>query len=142
MTSAGQAGWNPHLVLHRDGEAVARELPAQQQIVTESWNRVVAVPYIVFMPEKVRVLMLVGCDYPHQPFTVFSDDHGATWSDPRPISPDLQVNAAAGLGTSLTYLGQGKVAFSGGGRWFSNDYGETWQGPEPIPPAAEGGKAV
>jgi len=137
MTSAN-ADWKPHTVLQMDGDKVAREIPAQQQIVTESWNRVVAVPYIVYMPEKDRVLMLVGCDYPHQPFTLVSDDHGATWSDPRPISPDPKVNASAGLGTSLTYLGGGKLIFSTGGRWFSSDYGETWEGPVPIPPASNG----
>ncbi|GIS59342.1 MAG: hypothetical protein CM1200mP2_15670 [Planctomycetaceae bacterium] len=33
-----------------------------------------AVPYIVNMPEKDRVLMLVGCDYPHRAFVLTSDD--------------------------------------------------------------------
>jgi hypothetical protein len=138
MTSVCHAQWKPHSVLQMDGDAVARELPAEQQIVTERWNRVVAVPYIVYMPEKDRVLMLVGCDYPHQPFTLASDDHGATWSDPRPLSPDPEVNASAGLGTSLTYLGAGRVILSAGGRWSSSDFGETWEGPVPIPPASNG----
>ncbi len=49
-----------------------RRLPAQFQIVTESWNRVVAVPYIIYMPEKDRLLMLVNCDYPHHAEVLFS----------------------------------------------------------------------
>jgi len=46
MPSAGHAGWKPHTVLQMDGDSVARELPAEQQIVTEGWNRVVAVPFL------------------------------------------------------------------------------------------------
>jgi len=138
MTSACQADWRPTKVLQMAGESVAAELPAEQQIVTESWNRVVAVPYIVYMPEKDRVLMLVGCDYPHQPMTVVSNDRGATWSAPRPLSPDPKVNASAGLGVSLTYLGAGRLVLSAGGRWFSGDYGETWEGAVAIAPASNG----
>lgn len=138
MNAPCYADWNPTTVARMDGDAVAAELPAQQQIVTESWNRVVAVPYIVYMPEKDRVLMLVGCDYPHQPMTVVSDDRGGTWSAPRPLSPDPAVNASAGLGVSLTYLGAGRVVLSAGARWFSSDFGETWEGPVAIPPASNG----
>jgi hypothetical protein len=138
VTSVCQADWSPVKITQMEGERVAAELPAEQQIVTESWNRVVAVPYIVYMPEKDRVLMLVGCDYPHQPMTLVSNDHGATWSAPRPLSSDPAVNASAGLGTSLTYLGGGQLALSAGGRWFSGDFGETWEGPVPIPPASNG----
>jgi len=138
VTPKCHADWSPATITQMDGESVAAEWPAEQQIVTESWNRVVAVPYIVYMPERDRVLMLVGCDYPHQPMTLVSEDHGATWSGPRPLSPDAAVNASAGLGTSLTYLGAGRLALSAGGRWFSGDYGETWEGPVVIPPASNG----
>ena len=103
-------------------------------IVTESWNRVVAVPYIVNMPEKDRVLMLVGCDYPHRAFVLTSDDHGATWTDPRPARVGKDGKPSIGMGTALAYLGKGKLMFyeSGGlavgppSRWFSSDYGKTW----------------
>ena len=78
MISVCRADWEPTKVLHMDGESVAAELPAQRQIVTETWNRVVAVPYIAYLPEKDRICMLVSCDYPHQPMVLFSDDHGAT----------------------------------------------------------------
>jgi len=138
MTSACRADWEPIKIVQMDGESVAGELLAQRQIVTESWNRVVAVPYLAYLPEKDRVCMLVGCDYPHQPLVLFSDDRGATWGEPRPLSPDPKVNAAAGLGTALTYLGAGRLILSAGGRWFSNDYGDTWEGSLPIPPASNG----
>jgi hypothetical protein len=134
------AQWKPTKILQMDGDAVGEEIPAEQQIVTESWNRIVAVPYIVYMPEKDRVLMLVNCDYlsSHQPMTIISDDQGATWSGPRPVSKDPEVNGAAGLSKCLTYLGNGKLAFSANERWFSSDYGETWEGPVPIPLATNG----
>ena len=138
MTSVCRADWEPTKVLQMDGESVAAELPAQRQIVTETWNRVVAIPYIAYLPEKDRICMLVSCDYPHQPMVLFSDDHGATWGEPRPVSSDPTVNASAGLGTALTYLGGRRLMSVAGGRWFSEDYGDTWEGPFPIAPASNG----
>ena len=75
--------------------------------------------------------MLVSCDYPHQPMVLFSDDRGATWGKPRPVSPDPAVNAAAGLGTALTYLGEGRLMLAAGGWWFSEDYGGHLERPIP-----------
>lgn len=135
--------WKPHVVRLLNG-ANPVLLRAQLQIVTEAWNRVVAVPYIVYMPEKDRLLMLVGCDYPHHAMVLSSDDHGAHWTDPRPIYLDKDGKTTPGLGTSLTYLGNGKVLLATDRLWFSSDYGETWGGPEPqseplsVPPTADG----
>ena len=103
--------------------------PAKLQIVTESWNRVVAVPYIVYIPEKDRLLMLIGCDFPHQAMVTSSDDHGVTWSEPAYVHVDAQGKSDAGLCTGLSYLTNGKVmATMGATRWFSNDFGKTWTG--------------
>ncbi|MCP4855535.1 MAG: hypothetical protein GY903_13675 [Fuerstiella sp.] len=132
-------GWQPHEVRQLTGKAGTVRLPARFQIVTESWNRVVAVPYMVNMPEKDRLLMLVGCDYPHRTFVLTSDDRGATWTDPRPARSG-DGRASIGLGTSLAYLGKGKLVFyetgsAGTGhpsRWFSSDYGQTWGDPVAI----------
>ena len=82
MSSAGLAAWRSHEVRQLNGQAKQIRLPARLQIVTERWNRVVAVPYIVYMPEKDRLLMLVGCDYPHHPMVLTSGDRGATWTAP------------------------------------------------------------
>lgn len=138
MISLCRADWNVTKVLQMDDESVAVELSAQRQIVTETWNRVAAVPYIAYMPEKDRICMLVSCDYPHQPMVLFSNDRGATWGEPRPVSSDPSVNAAAGLGTALTYLGGGRLMLVAGGWWFSEDYGDTWKGPFPIANASNG----
>ena len=112
-------------------------LAAKIQIVTESWNRVVAVPYIIYMPEKDRLGMLVGCDYPHRAMLLSSDDRGATWTAPRPPQLAKGGKTALGLGTSLTYLGAGRVLFYAGARWFSRDYGQTWGDPVPVAPTPD-----
>jgi hypothetical protein len=93
---------------------------------------------MTYMPERDRVCMLASCDYPHQPIVLFSDDQGSTWSDPQPLSTDREVNEASGLGTSLTYMGDGRLMLHASGRWFSDDYGETWEGPYPVAPAPNG----
>jgi len=73
--------WQAHIVRQMNAPDAPMEIPARIQIVTERWNRVVAVPYIVYMPEKDRLLMLVGCDYPHHAMVLTSDDRGATWTE-------------------------------------------------------------
>ena len=138
-SSVSMAGWQPHVVRQINGRSRQIRLSARLQIVTESWNRVVAVPYIVYLPEKNRLLMLVGCDYPHRAFVLTSDDRGANWTDPRPTSGVKNGNAQIGLGTSLTNLGNGNLLFyAGPTRWFSKDYGKTWGNSVPISPAADG----
>ncbi len=55
-TSSRASGWQSHEVRQLAGKTGGVRLPARFQIVTESWNRVVAVPYLVNMPEKVTEL--------------------------------------------------------------------------------------
>jgi len=141
-SSVGLAEWQEHEVRQQNGKDPEIRLSAQFQMLTESWNRVVAVPYIIYMPEKDRLLMLANCDYPHRAFMLSSDDHGASWTDPYPalLDEDGQPAAIVGeglagdMGTALAYLGNGKALFyTGSGRqeklincWFSRDYGKTW----------------
>ena len=139
------SNWQPHEVRQLAGKAGSVRLPARFQIVTESWNRVVAVPYLVNMAEKDRLLMLVGCDYPHRAFVLTSDDGGATWTDPRPVREGDDGKPSIGMGTGLAYLGKGKLVFYEDGilaagppsRWFSSDYGQTWGDPVAIAPTSD-----
>ncbi|MBN1347683.1 MAG: exo-alpha-sialidase [Phycisphaerae bacterium] len=137
-TSTSTTTWKPHIVRQLNGGDRPIGLGARFQIVTERWNRVVAVPYIVYMPERDRLLMLVSCDYPHHPMVLHSDDRGATWSEPRPVGLDNDGKIVAALGTSLAYLGDGKVIFHGVGRWLSQDYGQTWAALSPRGPTPDG----
>ncbi len=116
-----------------------KPLTAELQILTETWNRVVAVPYLVYMPEKDRLLMLVSCDYPHRPFVLWSDDRGTTWTAPRAVETESD-DPNHHVGVSLTYLGAGHVIMSieSCGRYFSKDFGESWSDPVPKPPMSDG----
>ena len=131
-------GWKATKILAMSGETVAGELPAEHQILTEAWNRVVAVPYLVYMPEKDRLLMLVGCDYPHRAEVLFSDDHGTTWTSPKPAIVEPDGTPVAAFGTSLCYLGEGSVLLYAGSRRFSRDYGRTWAESVPLAPTPDG----
>lgn len=134
----GAQGARGHYVREMNGRGAPIEVPAQFQIVTEKWNRVVAVPYIVYMPEKDEILMLASCDYPHQAVMLSSRDHGATWSDPRFVHTDAGGQPDTGMGTSLTYLGNGRVLLVANQHWVSADYGATWNVLSPVAPAANG----
>ena len=137
-TSARADEWQAHEVRQLGEKAGGVRFPAKLQIVTEQWNRVAAVPYIVYMPEKDRLLMLLSCDYPHHAEVLFSDDRGATWSDPQPAIRGQDGVPLPALGTSLCYLGNGTVLFYAGSRWFSRDYGQTWMESVALDPTPDG----
>ncbi|MFH1008261.1 MAG: sialidase family protein [Candidatus Latescibacterota bacterium] len=120
------------------------DLPAALNIPTGPWNRLAAVPSMVFMPERGRLLMLVSCDAPIQGMVCFSDDLGATWSTPEYIlKRDADGNPDIGICCGLTYLGDGNAALMRTDSvppeiWFSNDYGQTWKESVNDPPAFGG----
>jgi len=141
LTSVCNAQWQRTTVRQLDGDNQALVLPAQRQTVSERWNRVAVVPYIVYMPEKDRVLMLVSRDTPHHAATLSSDDHGATWSTPRyvQVSTDGKPGDKSGMATGLTCLGGGRLLLHMGTRhWFSGDYGNSWGNPRQIPRSSAG----
>ncbi len=132
-------GMRPHTVYVSNGSAPPKPIKARLQIVTRSWDRVVAVPYVVYMPEKRRVLMLASCDYPHQAMVLWSDDLGGTWTAPRYVHTDPAAKPDTGMGTGLAYLGKGGVLlYASGKRHFSSDYGETWGEAVPVAPTPDG----
>jgi hypothetical protein len=138
-SSTGMAAWQPHEIRQQNGKDPQIRLPAQFQIVTESWHRVVAVPYITYMPEKDRLLMVVSCDYPHRAFILTSDDRGANWTAPRPASVNKEGKPSVAMATSLAYFGNGKALFYADHlRWFSRDSGATWGDTVPILPTSDG----
>lgn len=132
------AEWKDYRVRERNGDAGCLSRSASFQIVTETWERVVAVPYLVYMPEKNRLLMLVSCDYPHQAMVLWSDDQGNHWCSPKYVHTGADGQPDTGMGIGLAYLGEGKVTLLANQRWFSQDYGVTWTSLGPIPPAPDG----
>lgn len=110
MSSAYADEWKAHEVRQLGEQADGVHMPTKLQIVTEAWNRVVAVPYIVYMPENDRLLMLVSCDYPHRPMVLTSDDHVASWSQPQPVLPDEPAHSRHLLGVSLTSYAWGRIS--------------------------------
>ncbi len=138
--SARSELWKAHDVRQLGDSVGGVRLPAKLAMVSESWNRVVAVPYLIYMPEKDRLLMLVSCDYPHRPMVLTSQDRGSTWDKPQPILPTEPPHARHMLGVSLTYLGGGQIlcGVEGKLRCSSQDFGQSWRS-EPIPPNPYGG---
>jgi len=153
------AEWRDHEIQLVNGKAGRIKLPTKIQIVNEKWTPLSAMtentfgaelrwPYIVYMPEKKRLLMLLSMGHPGgAPWAVLisSDDLGATWSYLRP--PSRRPGSTRG-GFGLTYLGNGRLFFDvhhsmepeeGNQKiTFSDDYGKTWSKPV-VKPLAPGG---
>jgi hypothetical protein len=129
-----QRGWRDHVVRQRAGKGKEVRLPAKLEMVSEDLNHFMAVPYLAYLPEKNRLLLLVGSDYPHCAETLTSDDLGLTWTPPKRVDP-----ATGGLGIGLTNLDSGRLMLNLGGKhWFSNDFGTTWGSPLDVPPCSNG----
>lgn len=110
------------------GETVS--LPAELFWVNETWNgENTQMPYLAYLPDKKRLLLLVECRQPIVTAFITSDDFSQTWGERKWLSTDSagKPNAAA---VGLTYLGNGQLlAYPENvatGQWRSLDYGETW----------------
>ncbi len=126
-------------VIQINGAQPVIELPYQCKVINEGLDGLsLFLPYVCYMPEKDRLILLVtrrkyeaptSETFHDQPMLMFSDDHGDTWSAPEPVrtgSGELQ-----GAALSLAYLGNGKLMMLQGehaGAWLlSRDYGEKWE---------------
>jgi hypothetical protein len=117
-----------------NGDREPASLAAEIQWISKTWDCSASrMPYLVYMPEKDRLLMLVTCHKASA--TIHSDDHGRTWSDRRWLcldengQPKTRANA-------LTYLGQGKLlATDDHALWGSSDFGQTWAMCQRMPEA-------
>ncbi len=127
-------GQPAHVVERLDAEKEPATLPAEILWISEPWLREQAdenaqMPYLTYLPEKDRVLMLVETHQPIVTAFVFSDDHGKTWSDRQWLSTDQQ-GQPQGVALGLTNLGSGKLMAypenAAHDRWVSDDYGKTW----------------
>ena len=123
-------GQREHVVFRLDGEKKASTLPAEMQWISQPWHGENAqMPYLIYLPEKDRLLMLVESGQPIHSAFITSDDHGKTWSPRRWLSVD-STGQPNGVGLGLTHLGRGRLlAFREDlkMRWSSSDYGQTWK---------------
>jgi hypothetical protein len=126
------ADWRPHVIRQLNGQAPALSLPGTFQMMSDRQDGVFTVPYLVYMPEMNRLLLLAGVGYPHQAVVVTSDDGGTTWTPPRYVHVGTDGKPDTGMGVGLTYLGKGRLMLYAGARWFSSDYGETWGEPVQV----------
>ena len=105
----GFGDWTPNKVLQMDGEAVARELPAEHQLICDGTTPktpefdLLDWPSLVYMPEKDRVLLVVNRET-RDGVVLSSNDHEKTWSKPKYVHTDDQGHPNA-RGLPLTYLG-------------------------------------
>lgn len=140
MESKLTGNWRRHRIGRHSaflGEGT-RKSPALHQIVTEHLEGSSAVPYLAHMAEPDRLVILVNRGRPIGPHLMFSDDRGATWTDPRP----MRGQATPDLGVGLACLGGGRLMLTVLGevsrRFFSDDFGETWDRSAPMPPPGNG----
>ena len=125
-----------HFVLQLQGENKPNKLPAEIQWISQPWNGENAqMPYLVYLPQKDRLLLLVQCGQPIHSAIITSDDHGRTWSQRHWLSLDA-AGHPSGVGLGLTHLGGGRLlAFPEDLKtlWSSSDYGNSWtQSPAPA----------
>ena len=128
-------GKREHVVQQLNGEYEPASLPAEIQWISEPWYRTLddenaQMPYLAYMAEKDRVVMLVVTHHPTHTALIFSDDHGKTWSERKWLSTDTEGRPKPGIALGLTNLGGGKLlAYPENvthGRWLSSNFGETW----------------
>ena len=138
MSDKLSGNWKKHTITRLDPEAPDLKLPALFQYISDPWPCPSLYPFMQYMPEKHRLIVVMGIGVPHVPYLTFSDDAGATWTQPRLIRPD----ATRGL-ANVCYLGNGRLIITGTEperRFFSSDYGQTWPRSIPIIQLAKGAK--
>jgi hypothetical protein len=129
-------GEREHVVQQMNGEREPASLAAEIQWISEPWYRALddenaQMPYLAYMAEKDRVVMLVVTHHPTHTALIFSDDHGKTWSERKWLITDAEGRPKPGIALGLTNLGAGKLlAYPENvtqGQWGSSDFGETWR---------------
>ena len=125
--------WQQHEIEQLNGKAPRIKSTAQFQIITLPWQKwqPITYPYMVYMPEKDKLLMLLMYEGETKAGVVSSIDGGATWTRPKYVGDGWSID--------LSYLGDGTAVFKSANRyWFSHDYGETWEDSVPAPGSGNG----
>lgn len=118
-----------HTIYQMNGKTPPIPSQAELQWLSKSWPEGNAqMPYMVWMPERQELLMMVECLQPIRSAFIRSKDGGRTWSERTWLRNGDNQEKSLGLG--LVYLGDGKLRAVWGDRqdveWSSDDYGDRW----------------
>ncbi len=134
------AGWKDHTIYQLNSTGMPMKQQAAFWMPSADWPGMTQFPYMVFMPEKNRVLLhfqRIKTD-PGGVYLMSSDDLGKTWSQPWLAHTNAEGISDAEPAIGLTYLGDGKLISASGVFWFSYDYGATWGDRMEVPKASDG----
>ncbi len=132
LSSVCLADWRAHQIEQLNGTAPRIKATAQVQIITLPWDMgAVYYPYMIYMPEKDKLLMQLLWGQEIKTGVVSSTDGGATWTRPKYVGD--------GWSKGLTYLEGGNAVLTRDKKyWFSDDYGESWDHSVPVRPCEDG----
>ncbi len=134
------ASWKDHTIYQLNSTAMPMKQQASLWIPSASWPGTAQFPYLVFMPERNRILLHVQrikSDHDGV-FLMPSDDLGKTWGQPYYMHTNSEGVSDADACVGLTYLGDGKLISASTVFWFSYDYGAIWGDRTDVPKASNG----
>lgn len=134
-------GWQTHGVVRLEGAQSSQTLPAELYFIGGEWPyNNSQMPYLVYMPERKRLMLAASVDKPQtKAAAMFSDDFGKTWTKPAWMHTNAAGDPDLPDAVGLTYLGGGRLICTPGDRyWFSNDFGRTWTEHAPVPLGSDG----
>lgn len=134
-----QSGWTDVKISTADK---SREISARYELLQSPAMKILAVPHLVWMPDRNRLMLGCNSYYPdgeqtHFAMKMFSDDLGETWNEPEFLNGDAKPSMGASL-TACYINGQllstpiidGNIDF----HYRSLDGGITWQKDSPVNP--------
>lgn len=135
------ADWETHQIEQLNGKAPRIKSKAEIQIVfseEEDWRKKelgkVHYPYMVYMPEKDRLLMLVNWEKPRVNAGICTSDNGGrTWTKPKSLVDSWAVGLTYLGGGNAILLSQKSITGPSDKYWFSRDYGKSWPESEAAP---------
>lgn len=134
-------GWQKHGIVQKNGSEKSLTLAAELYFIGGEWSyNNSQMPYLVFMPERNRLMLAASVDKPPvKAIQVFSDDFGETWTKPTWMHTDAAGQPDLQMATQLSYLGHGKLICGTETEfWTSPDYGQTWGSYVAVPNGRDG----
>ncbi len=134
------AVWKDHTIYQLNSTGLPMKQQASTLTPSETWPGRTQLPFLVYMPDKGRILLYVNRILGEMSGNLlsYSDDGGQTWTKPYYMA-DANGDASGEGSMGIAYLGGGKLLSSNSGVRFSSDYGLTWTGATPLPKTSDGG---